>query len=767
LFQPARRFSLIDWIDRQHDRVEVWERWRPTQLCAAIADVARQVDEALDVAGYNAPRVFDVPSMTLPEYETVLRLVARTARGSGWIPVWLPQMSALIGGGDACVVAGRSLLLIVRPGDDVRLGVQLLDRVDACHGGSHLILRLTPRSPGRPEGRRLQRDCSGRPPRSPARQPRTLARWGGPSGRPTIVREAVARYGSPEVSVQATRADEARARWSLLLNELARSPSERLDSCRVQLAAVLAERHQRFEARALLASCQSGTRHLRPALDAVQMRLDDLRRRNAATALGRLLGSPQNQGECAMVDDFVGVLQLCQDIEDEHLALSRVGAFLRERLQAATVAFIVRDGPSLRVLARAGADPPGMDAARQSIESGCSVPAIGDRGPAESASPVRHAAEVIGALWCRWSAGTPIAVGDARSLLGVAAAASAPSMRAVVERQRPRSVPTDAVPELVGESASIRAVRAAILRAATSPFPVLIEGESGSGKELVARAIHVCGSRRERRFCAINCAALVDDLVEAELFGHAKGAFTGAATERAGLFEEAGGGTLFLDEVAELGARVQAKLLRTLQEGEVRRIGEATVRKVDVRIVAATNRPLAGEVSAGRFRRDLWYRLDVIRIAMPPLRDRIEDLPLLVRHLWASLSERTGSRATLSPGAIAALGAYDWPGNVRELQNVLASVLVAAPRRGVLGPSAWPAHVARVAALTPATTLEAARRQFEERFVRAAMARAGGRTSVAARELGISRQGLAKLLARLGIDSHGGPTPPNAVNPLE
>jgi transcriptional regulator with PAS, ATPase and Fis domain len=204
--------------------------------------------------------------------------------------------------------------------------------------------------------------------------------------------------------------------------------------------------------------------------------------------------------------------------------------------------------------------------------------------------------------------------------------------------------------------------------------------------------------------------------------------------------------------VAELGTRVQAKLLRTLQEGEVRRIGEATVRRVDVRIVAATNRPLAGEVSAARFRRDLWYRLDVVRIAIPPLRERLDDLPLLVRHLWAGLSDRTGSRATLSPGAIAALAAYDWPGNVRELQNVLASVLVAAPRRGVVGPSAWPAHIVRVAAMGPATTLDSARRQFEVRFVTAAMARAGGRTSVAARELGLSRQGLAKLLARLGID---------------
>ena len=153
------------------------------------------------------------------------------------------------------------------------------------------------------------------------------------------------------------------------------------------------------------------------------------------------------------------------------------------------------------------------------------------------------------------------------------------------------------------------------MKAAASPFPVLIEGESGSGKELVARAVHAASIRRGRRFCALNCAAIADELVEAELFGHTRGAFTGAVAERVGLFEESQGGTLFLDEVAELSARVQAKLLRTLQEGEVRRLGESGTRKVDARIVAATNRPLGGEVSAGRFRNDLRYRLDVLRIS--------------------------------------------------------------------------------------------------------------------------------------------------------
>jgi two-component system response regulator HydG len=196
---------------------------------------------------------------------------------------------------------------------------------------------------------------------------------------------------------------------------------------------------------------------------------------------------------------------------------------------------------------------------------------------------------------------------------------------------------------------------------------------------------------------------------------------------------------------------VQAKLLRTLQEGEIRRLGESSTRKVDARIVAATNRPLGGEVTSGRFRNDLRYRLDVLRIVIPPLRERLEDIPPLVRHVWAMLAQRTGSRAVLSPSAFSHLGSYDWPGNVRELQNVLASVMVAGPPRGVIGAPALPAHITRASAITARATLADARRAFEEHYVRAALARAAGRPTIAARELGVSRQGLSKLAARLGL----------------
>ena len=206
---------------------------------------------------------------------------------------------------------------------------------------------------------------------------------------------------------------------------------------------------------------------------------------------------------------------------------------------------------------------------------------------------------MIAAVACRWTAGTAADMKAASAVLRAAALAAASPVRALLDATPPPA-PRRGVGRPAWQQPGALALRDAVTRAARAPFPVLIEGESGCGKELVARAIHRLGARRDRRFCAVNCAALTDELVEAELFGHARGAFTGAATERAGLFEEADGGTLFLDEVAELSARAQAKLLRVLQEGEVRRVGENFARRVDARIVAATNRQLEGEVAGGK-----------------------------------------------------------------------------------------------------------------------------------------------------------------------
>jgi two-component system response regulator HydG len=362
---------------------------------------------------------------------------------------------------------------------------------------------------------------------------------------------------------------------------------------------------------------------------------------------------------------------------------------------------------------------------------------------------LRYGGEVIAAIAARWAAGTMFEPARATALLRVGALAVAANVRAILDQAAPASAP--AWDDLLGDSAPARSLRDATTRAARAPFPVLIEGESGSGKELVARAIHRLGVRRDRRFCAINCAALSDDLLEAELFGHARGAFTGAVGERAGLFEEADGGTLFLDEIGELSGRAQAKLLRVLQDGEVRRVGENVSRRVDVRIVAATNRRLEQEAAAGRFRADLRFRLDVIRIDVPPLRDRSTDVPLLASRFWTDAAGRVGSHATLSPEALAALARYDWPGNVRELQNVIAWMAVQSPRRGRIGAAALPRHLAQATAPT-CGSFEAAREEFERRFVKAALATASGHRARAAQALGVTRQGFAKMLRRLGLE---------------
>jgi len=305
-----------------------------------------------------------------------------------------------------------------------------------------------------------------------------------------------------------------------------------------------------------------------------------------------------------------------------------------------------------------------------------------------------------------------------------------------------------AVPEIAGPSAALDDLRRSIARVAAAPFAVLVEGESGVGKELVARAIHRLSTRTARRFCDVNCAALPDDLVEAELFGHARGAYTGAPGDRPGLFEEASGGTLFLDEVSELSVRAQAKLLRVIQQQEVRRLGEAITRPIDVRIVAAANRCMSEEVTAGRFRADLLYRLDVVRLRVPPLRERLEDVPALAEMFWRAAAARVGSSATLGDAVLRALASYTWPGNVRELQNVMSALAVGAPARGRVMPSLLPARL-REPPNPP--TLAAVRTACERDAVRSALARAAGCRAIAARELGLTRQGLLKTIRRLEL----------------
>jgi transcriptional regulator with GAF, ATPase, and Fis domain len=463
--------------------------------------------------------------------------------------------------------------------------------------------------------------------------------------------------------------------------------------------------------------------------------------------------------------DLQGLLERVVDAEDTPQALERACGIVRDRLHA-TGAWV--HAASAHVLSRAGtASVRRVDAVvARALATGRSVrtPLDGDEvrdgldaAPgAAAAVPLRCGGETVGALSCAWDAEPAADRRHTELLLLAAATAVAPHALRLADARAADASRSSAMDTLglLGASDAIRALRARVLRVAAAPFHVLVDGESGSGKELVARALHAAGPRRQRRLSTVNCAALTDELLEAELFGHARGAFTGAVRDRAGLFEEADGGTLFLDEVGELSLRAQAKLLRVLQDGEVRRVGESHARRVDVRLVAATNRVLAQEVEAGRFRADLRYRLEVVRIAVVPLRERPDDVAVLARAFWTDAAARTGTQAALHPATLAALARYHWPGNVRELQNVMRALAVNAPSRGLVTPASLPASL--TAAAPAAATLSLARRGFEEQFVRAALARAGHRSTLAARELGVSRQGLRKLLVRLGIEAGGG-----------
>jgi two-component system response regulator PilR (NtrC family) len=290
---------------------------------------------------------------------------------------------------------------------------------------------------------------------------------------------------------------------------------------------------------------------------------------------------------------------------------------------------------------------------------------------------------------------------------------------------------------------------------------VLITGESGTGKEVVARSIHTSSARRADPFIAVNCGAVPDGLIESEFFGHERGSFTGASDTKPGLFEVAGSGTLFLDEVGELPPHVQVKLLRALQERKARRVGGSTDIAIGARIIAATNRDLAQDVAAGRFREDLFYRLNVIQIRMPPLRERHEDIPLFVRHFMARFSAELGRPpATLTPAALALLRAHAWPGNLRELSNVLERA-VTLTESDVIGPEALPA-VLRGAGVTLALAapaelppegvdLQGHLDAIERKLLEQALARCGGVKTEAARLLSLTFRSLRYRLAKYGI----------------
>jgi two-component system response regulator HupR/HoxA len=309
---------------------------------------------------------------------------------------------------------------------------------------------------------------------------------------------------------------------------------------------------------------------------------------------------------------------------------------------------------------------------------------------------------------------------------------------------------------IVGASPAMQELYSLLDRIAPSDATVLIQGENGTGKELVARAIHVGSERRERRFVVTNCSAFNDHLLDSELFGHKRGAFTGAVVDKPGLFEIADTGTFFLDEIGDMSPALQVKVLRVLQEGTFNRVGDTEMRRVDVRIIAATNRDLAAMVAAGRFREDLYYRIHVLSVVLPALRDRRDDVPLLIEHFLARHRKHGPKR--LTPECAARMDAYPWPGNVRELENEIERLVVLAGDAPAIGPELLSPRIRQWEPSAPAerdvdpSSLPAAVEALERRMIGAAMRRHGGNKTRAAEELKVSRRNLIRLVQKYELD---------------
>ena len=313
--------------------------------------------------------------------------------------------------------------------------------------------------------------------------------------------------------------------------------------------------------------------------------------------------------------------------------------------------------------------------------------------------------------------------------------------------------------EMVGQSFSLRAVQDRIAKVAGTPARVLITGENGTGKELVARAIHRESPRRDRAFVEVNCAAIPQELIESELFGHMRGSFTGAVADRAGKFEQADGGTLFLDEIGDMSLSAQAKVLRVLQDNVVTRIGGSKAIQVNVRVLAATNKDLPAEIAAGRFREDLFYRLNVVPLQVPPLRERREDIPLLVTYFVQQLAERDGAPARgVTDEAIQLLQSMEWAGNVRELRNTVERLLILASGANVTATDVerlvgWrPEEVAGLGALVECQTFEEFRAASERAFFLAKLRAYDWNVSETARALEMPRSNLYKKIERYGLE---------------
>ena len=312
---------------------------------------------------------------------------------------------------------------------------------------------------------------------------------------------------------------------------------------------------------------------------------------------------------------------------------------------------------------------------------------------------------------------------------------------------------------IIGKSDKMQEVYRIIKNVLSSPAPVLLEGESGTGKELVARAIHFNGWKKDQKFIAVDCGALPENLIESELFGHKKGAFTGASRDKTGLFEAANGGTIFLDEICNINASTQAKLLRVLQEGEIKRVGEVQYRKVDVRVISATNKDLKEEVKKGQFRDDLFYRLNVIHMKLPPLRERRDDIPLLADHFLQSYSRKVGKRVgRIEEEVMSLLLNYPWPGNVRQLENEIkkmvtfvgdgSNITIEYVSREIHDAD----HMQQYGSSQDGGSLKGKVAGLERDLILEALKKNKWNKSRTATALGLSRKGLDKKIQRYGLD---------------
>jgi two-component system nitrogen regulation response regulator NtrX len=305
---------------------------------------------------------------------------------------------------------------------------------------------------------------------------------------------------------------------------------------------------------------------------------------------------------------------------------------------------------------------------------------------------------------------------------------------------------------LLGSSAAMKRLKEEIARVAPTDARVLITGENGTGKELVARALHRLSARADAPLVEVNCAAIPEELIESELFGHVKGSFTGASEDRRGKFEEADGASLFLDEVGDMSARTQSKVLRALQEGRFTRVGSTKAIASDARVLSATNKDLQAEITRGTFREDLYFRLAVVPLHVPPLRERSQDIPELARHFLELASTRFGRRPRhLSPEAVRALQAHRWPGNVRELKNLIERLMIFG-QGDEIDASELPFSAAQAGALPPDAPLKDARDEFERRYILAALKRHRGNVTRAAEMLGLERSNLYRKLKSYGIE---------------